>query len=215
MANLPDLELNFVNNFDARTFEAIAEDMGAGGAHVELTPRPPDGPYAFLEWLIPTALILWMVKPYLQTFSKETGKLHAQGLHSGLSKLWGKVFGPKPEVTYHIVGSKGKVKPEVFSAAVSVRAKRNDGGDVILLFRLGISNEDFSLAVYGFMELMKQHYSLNGPDGLTKTMLLVSYLDHPNFQALVYMNPETKELELIDYVVSSQTGTLTTHRIPK
>jgi hypothetical protein len=50
---------------------------------------------------------------------------------------------------------------------------------------------------------------------LTKTMLLVSYLDHPNFQALVYMNPETKELELIDYVVSSQTGTLTTHRIPK
>jgi len=210
---MPDLELNFVSNFDAHIFESIAEDMGAGGAQVELTPRPPDGPYAFLEWLIPTAVILWMVKPYLQTFSKETGKLHAEGLHSGLSKLWDKVFGPKPEVTYHIVGSRGKVKPEVFSAALSVRAKRNDGGDAILLFPSKTSDEEFFLAVDRFMELMKQHYALNGADALTKAMLLVPYLDHPNFQVLIYMNPETKKLELIDYVGSSKAGTLTTHRI--
>jgi hypothetical protein len=213
MDKMPDLELSFISNFDAHTFEAIAEDMGAGGAHIELTPRPPDGPYAFLEWLIPTAVILWMVKPYLQSFSKETGKLHAEGLHGGLSKLWSKIFGPKPEITYHIVGSSGKVKPEVFSAAVSVRAKRNDGGDVILLFPSGTSDKDFSLAVDRFMEMMKQHYTFNGIDPLTKTMLLVDYLDHPNFQVLVYMNPKTEKLELVDYVGSSQTGTLTTHRI--
>jgi hypothetical protein len=213
---MPDLELSFANSFDAHIFEAIVEDLGAGGAHVELRCRPREGPYAFLEWLIPTAVILWMVKPYLQEFSKETGKLHAKGLHDGLSKLWSKVFGPKPEVTYIIVGSSGKVTtPEVFSAAVSVKAMRNDGGAVILLFPPATSSEDFSLAVDRFMELMEKHYALNGRDPLTKTMLLVSYLDNPNFQALVCMNPETKKLELIDYVGSSQAGKRLTHRIPE
>jgi len=210
---MPDLELSFANSIDARTFEAIVEDLGAGGAHVELRRRPPEGPYAFLEWLIPTAVILWMVKPYLQEFSKETGKLHAKGLHDGLSKLWNKVFGPKPEITYTIVASSGKVKQEVFSAAVSVKAMRNDRGDVILLFPLATSPEDFSLAVDRFMELMERHYALNGTDPLTKTMLLVSYLDRPYFQALVYMNPETKRLELIDYMGSSRAGKRITHQI--
>lgn len=156
-----------------------------------------------------------MFKPYLEEFSKETGKLHANGLHNGLSKLWSKVFGPKPEIAYTIIGTRGKVGPQVFSHAVSVKMMRNDGGDVILLFPSATSSEDFSLAVDRFIELMEKHYVLNGTDPLTQTMGLVNYLDHPNFQALVYMNPETKLLELIDYVESSQAKELKTHRILK
>jgi len=36
-----------------------------------------------------------------------------------------------------------------------------------------------------------------------------------SFQALVYMNPETQKLELIDYVESSRQRKLITHRIPE
>jgi hypothetical protein len=75
-----------------------------------------------------------MLKPYVEAFSTETGKLHADALHKGLSALWNKVYGPKPEVVATIVGTKGKAGPGGFSPVVSVKAKRNDGGDVTLLF---------------------------------------------------------------------------------
>jgi hypothetical protein len=209
----PHLELSFASGFEENTFKEIAEDLRIGSAEVALKRRPPEGPYAFLEWLIPTAAILWIIKPYLQEFSKETGKLHANGLHAGLSKLWSKVFGPKPEITYTIVGPRGDVGSKVFSRAVSVKMARNDGGEVILLFPSLTSPEDFSLAVDCFIDLMGKHYALEGHDPLTQTMELVSYLDSPNFQALVYMNPETRALELIDYVKSSQLQKLTTYHI--
>jgi len=214
MTPKPHFELSFASGFEEDTFKSIAEDLRAGGAEVVLKRRPPEGPYAFLEWLIPAAVIL-VIKPYLEEFFKETGKLHADGLHKGLSKLWGKVFGPKPEITYTLVGPGGYVGSQVFSCAVSAMMTRNDGGEVILLFPTATSLEDFSLAVDLFIGLMKKHYALSGADPLTRTMALISYLDHPNFQALVYMNPETKSLELIDYVKSSQARKLTTHQIPQ
>jgi hypothetical protein len=209
----PHFELSFASGFGEDTFKGIAEDLRAGGAEVVTKRRPPEGPYAFLEWLIPTAVILLIA--YLKSFSEETGKLHAQALHKALPRLWSKVFGPKPEITYTIVGPRGNVGSQVFSHAVSVRMERIDGGEVILLFPSTTSLEDFSLAVDRFIELMRKHYTLGGTDPLTRTMALISYLGHPNFQALVYMNPETKSLELIDYVRSSQTRKLTTHQIPQ
>jgi hypothetical protein len=211
----PHLELNFANGFEEDRFKEVAEDLRAGGADVALRRRPPEGPWASLHWLIPTAVILLFAKPYLEGFFTETGKLHADGLHKALSKLWNKVFGPKPEITYTIVGSSGNGGSEVFSHAFSVRSTRNDGGEAILLIPSATSLEDFSLAVDRFVELMGKHYALSGADPLTRTMALVSYLDHPNFPALVYMNPETKSLELIDYVRSSQARKLTTHQIPQ
>ena len=152
-----------------------------------------------------------MIKPYVEEFSKETGKAHANGLHNGLPKLWSKVFGPKPEVTYTILGTAGR--PEMFSHAFSVRTTRNDGGHVTLLFPPATSCGDFLVAVDRFIELMEKHYALNGTDPLTKAMGLVSYLSHRNYQALIYMNPETGKLELIDYIGSSKERKLMTHPI--
>ena len=207
------IELSFASGFEEDTFKGIAEDLRAGGAEVVIKRRPAEGPHASLEWLIPTAVILLIA--YLKSFSEETGKLQAQALHKALPNLWSKVFGPKPEITYTIVGPRGNVGSQVFSHAVSVRMKRNDGGEVILLFPSTTSLEDFSLAVDRFIELMWKHRTLGGTDALTRTMALISYLDHPNFQALVYMNPETKTLELIDYIKSSQARELATHEIPQ
>lgn len=185
------------------------------GTRVDLKRLPPEGPYAFLEWLIPTAVILFMLKPYVEAFSTETGKLHADALHKGLSALWNKVFGPKPEVVATIVGTKGKAGPGVFSPVLSVKAKRNDGGDVTLLFPPSTSTEHFFAAADRFIKLMETHYALSGTDALTETMNLIRNPSNRSFQSLVYMNPETQKLELIDYVESSRQRKLITHRIPE
>ena len=206
------LELSFANGLEEDKFKDIAEDLREGGADVALRRRPPEGPWASLHWLIPTAVILLFAKPYLQGFFTETGKLHADGLHKALSKLWNRAFGPKPEITYTTVGPGGNAR-EVFSHAFSVRSTRNDGGAVILLTPSATSLEDFSLAVDRFIALMGKHYALSGADPLTRAMVLVPYLDHPHWPTLIYMNPETKSLELIDYVKSSQARKITTYKI--
>lgn len=213
MAPEPDLDLSFASGLEEQTLKEMTEHLREGGARVNLRRRPPAGPYASLEWLIPTAVVLWVMKPYVQAFSAETGKLHANALHKGLSTLWNKVFGPKPEIAPRIIGTKGKVGPEVFSHGVSVKATRNDGGGVTLLFPPSTSTEDFLLATDLFIGLMEIHYALNGTDPLTEAMGLIRYLKNPNFQALVYMNPATEKLELIDYVESSKDRKLITYPI--
>jgi len=137
------------------------------------------------------------------------------GLHKALSKLWNRAFGPKPEITYTIVGPGTNARSEVFSDDFSAKSTRNDGEEVILLFPSATSLEDLSLAVERFIELMGKHYALAGTDPLTRAMALVPYLDHPHWPTLIYMNPETKSLELIDYVKSSQARELTTYKIPQ
>lgn len=210
----PHLELSFASFLEEDKFKEIAVELRHGGARVALRRRPPEGPWASLEWLIPTAVILWMTKSYLEEFLKQTGKLHADGLHRGLSRLWKKVIGPNPEIACTLVGPKGIVKPpQSFSRGVSVKMKRKDGGDAILLIPLSASAEEFCLAVDLFIDLMGDHYAVSGTDRLTQATRIVPRLDHPNFPAIVSMNPETKLLELIDYLDSSRYQKLTTHPI--
>jgi hypothetical protein len=214
MQSTVDLELSIGGSLQESQFSEIVADFQADGIRAGVTHRKPEGPYMAFELLIPTLVILWIAKPYFNEFFKETGKLHANALHNGLSKLWNKVFGPKPEVTYSIVDSKGKVRPSDFSSAVSVKAQRKDGGEVTLLFPANTSREDFSKGVDKFLELLNQHHSAQGPDTLTDAMQSVDYLDSPGWQVLTYFNPAGGELELIDYIASSRTGKLTTQGLP-
>jgi hypothetical protein len=68
MASEPDLELSFASSLDEQTFTETAGSLRESGARVDLRRRSPEGPYAFLELLIPTAVILFVLKPYVQAF---------------------------------------------------------------------------------------------------------------------------------------------------
>ncbi len=206
--------LGLATGLDEKAFDDIVAPLRQGGANVDLVRRPPEGPYASFEWLIPTAVILLLLRPYLQAFSTETGKLHAKALHDGLSRLWGKVFGPKPDIAVTVIGTAGKVGPAVFSRTVSLKAVRNDGGQVTLLFPTSASVEDFVLAADQFIRLMETHYTLEGTDPLTGAMSLVGSSSRRKSQALLYMNPGTQHLELVDYVESSKQRKLITYPIP-
>jgi hypothetical protein len=209
-----DLELSIAGSLQESQFSGILGDFQQDGTRARVTHRELEGPYMAFELLIPTLVILWIAKPYLNEFLKETGKLHANALHNGLSKLWSKVFGPKPEVTYSIINSRGETRPSQFSSAVSVKAQRKDGGEITLLFPAKTSSADFSAGVDKFMELLAKHHAAQDADTLSRAMQAVEYLDSPGWQVLVYFNPEARTLELIDYIESSRRGKLTTERLP-
>lgn len=164
---------------------------------------------------MPTAVILVLLRPYLQAFSSETGKLHANALHNGLSRLWNETFGPNPDIAVTIVGTAGKVGRVVFPPAVSLKAARSDGGEVTLLFPVQAPIEDSVLAADLFIRLMETHHALEGTDPLTGAMSPIGSSRNRKSQVLLYMNPETRKLELVDYLESSKQRKLITRPIPE
>jgi hypothetical protein len=209
-----DLELSIGGSLEESQFSDVLADFQHDGTRASVTHRELEGPYMAFELLIPTLVILWIAKPYFNEFFKQTGKLHADALHNGLSKLWSKVFGPKPEVTYSIINSRGETRPSHISSAVSVKARRKDGGEITLVFPANTSSDDFSTGVDKFMELLANHHSVQDGDPLTKAMQAVEYLDGPGWQVIVYFNPAARALELIDYIESSRRSKLTTEPLP-
>lgn len=207
-----DLNLTVASGLDVGSVADVFDELKGCPITTAVTKRPHEGPYAFLEWLIPTGLVLFFGKPYAEEFSKTLGHEHAKAVHKAMVKLWKRVFGPKPTVAYEIRGSSGKPKSSVFSATVSTSAMRRDGGQVVLLFLKHTSQEDFTLAVNQFGMLLEEHYN-QALDRLSTAIEKIEYL-RPNWKALVYMNPDTKELELIDYVESSKSHRLIAIPIP-
>jgi hypothetical protein len=189
-------------------FGHFTTELKEGGVSIEVIKRGSGGVFNALEWLIPTGVILILAKPYFETIMKKMAEDHYAVSKKAISKLWLKFFGEKPEITQVLCDSSG-VKESPFSRGISLGAMRVDGGKVILRFSRSTPKADFDLAVEEFERMVSQHYA-EGNDGvLWKAMYSLPHFG-PQFEALVYLNPETKKLELVDYIQSSRQKRLVT-----
>ena len=84
---------------------------------------PDRGPYAGIEWLLATGLILWIGKAYFNGFLSEAGKEHYHFLKKGIHNVWAKLVGPEKIVSIRVVtpsNAPKKVTGHQYSAAFSV-----------------------------------------------------------------------------------------------
>jgi hypothetical protein len=56
----------------------------------------PSLPYAGIEWYMPTALFVYIAKPYFESFLKEMGKDHYEVLKNGLRACTSELLGQMP-----------------------------------------------------------------------------------------------------------------------
>jgi hypothetical protein len=195
-------------------FSEFINELGGESGGAAIIRRPAEGPSASLDWLIPTGIILLVAKPYYETILKRMAEDHYALIKKATAKLWNKFLGPKPEIERVVHTSGGAIKESIFSRAFSITVMSVSETKITLLFLNGITPEDFNLAVDKFMDLMAQHHACGGKDQLT-TMMEARELPPSDWQQLVYLNPKTKQLELIDYVMSSQLSRLTSDEISK
>jgi len=168
--------------------------------------RAPEGPYAALDWLIPTGIILYIAKPYFDTILRKAAEHHVALLSAAGRKLWAKCFGNRPAIERVVRGPGGVVKESPFSRAISVTAQARDGSKITLLFPNEAVSEEFALAVEKFELLMLEHHAKGG--GSLGAALAQGEAVPSHWQQLVYLNPKTRQLELIDYIRSSMQGEL-------
>src|SRR5438105_566229 len=99
-----DLAVLTAESIPRQLLDDVLGDLSRSGARVVSESRA-SGPYASLEWLIPTAVTVFVAHRYLGTLLGEAAKDHYVVLKSALRRLVIRTTGPDREIRVHIVSS--------------------------------------------------------------------------------------------------------------
>lgn len=154
----PTIGLIYTNNLPRELFLDFQRIVESDGLGLQIEEREQSGPYAGIEWLLPTAVIVFIGKAYFDGFLKEMGKDHYGAFKNGLRSLHGKFIGPKaPEIT--LVSTAGKVKGErLYSHVLSLLAEGNNGLKFKLLLQDAMTDQDFGQAVTLFISFLEKYH---------------------------------------------------------
>lgn len=104
----PQVGLIYTDNIPPAVFDDFVQGVSAPELDLRIESRPPSGPFAGLEWLIPTGVMLFIGQGYFNGFLGEMGRDHYTVLKVGLKTLRDKFASVK--VT--LVGTPGKASSD-------------------------------------------------------------------------------------------------------
>ena len=81
------LGISYEKGIDPKTVADFEADVATQGLVVKTNERSKSGPFAGIEWLLPTAIMVIIAKPYFDSFLREAGKDHYHILKKNLSNL--------------------------------------------------------------------------------------------------------------------------------
>lgn len=105
---IPHLGLIYTEEVPAAVFDDFVETVSAPGLDLVLESREPNGPFAGMEWLIPTGVMLFIAQGYFNGFLGEMGKDHYAALKAGIKGLRDRFS----VVRVTVVGTPGKASAD-------------------------------------------------------------------------------------------------------
>ena len=152
--------------------------------------------FAALEWTIPTAIVVYILKPYIESFLKEAGKQHFTILSENLKKLTEK----RRKIKVKLIASNLSPKKlnENFdqSMAISLLIQTSSGKLIKLLFDNNLDKSDWDSAIDQIFEYIIEQYendSSNKLNDVTK-----GFEKDIRFRIYAKLNKESKKLEFYD-----------------
>jgi len=194
-APVPHLVVLHADTVPAEFVADFTDTVRADRLELRVQSRPSGVPFAAIEWLMPTAVVAYLAKPYFESFLKEMGKDHYGLLKDGLKKLYARVAGPKaPEVT--LVSTAGKVdKEQPYSLFFSVIVEGPDGNRFKLLIPRPITESEYELAIGAFLEFAERLHSRSLDE---RTTLALRDIPHVGGTVLVAYDVAEKHIKPID-----------------
>lgn len=191
----PHLAIIHLDSIPSDAFAEFRETVAAEGLELRIDSREHGGAFAALEWLLPTAVIAYISKPYFDGFLKEMGKDHYGLLKLGFQKLRSRVFGESaPDMV--LVGSKGKISnDQPYSLVFSVIAEAQPCLTFKLLIQKDASEQEYTLILEAFLDFLAAFHS-GSLDDLTIERLQTSRAAGGTL--LFAFNLETKTLQTLD-----------------
>jgi hypothetical protein len=196
----PHLALVYQNNLSEAPIEEFVRTVRKPGLDLRVSSAEPSGPMGGVEWMLPTAVILYIGKAYFDTFLKEAGKDHYALLKKGLTAFWSAYLSSRKEVTIRLVGTPGKLDPDQrYSHVFSIYTPTRDGVNRIkFLFDETCPSEVFYAQVKAVLNTLEEYHT-GSPDSVLHNAIQASRRQHPY---LVRYNSESGELELFDPMLS-------------
>lgn len=154
----PAIAVSYTSRIPAGTFAEFKRLVAADGLDLQFEQRKEDGPFAALEWLIPTAAMVFISKAYFDGFLKEMGKDHYALLKAGLKLLYVKLLGPEaPNIT--VVSAGGKTRPDQpYSLLYSILAEACSGYRFKLLLRRSASQQEYEATIEAFLGFVEAYH---------------------------------------------------------
>lgn len=151
--------ISYTNSVPQDVFTGFIQIVSTDNLDLRVESREQGGPFAAIEWLIPTAVIVYISKSYFDSFLKEMGKDHYSLLKTGLRTLHGKLVGPSvPKVD--LISSAGKVLSEQqYSLRYSILADASGGVRFKLLIQPNVSLEEYDEILASFLTFLEAYHS--------------------------------------------------------
>ncbi|MCW5199634.1 hypothetical protein VU05_02775, partial [Desulfobulbus sp. F1] len=157
---LPDIAISFVNRIPAEIFGDFTKAIQAEGLDLQIKEREPEGPFNVLEWLTPTAAVVYIAKSYFDGFLGEMGKEHYGVLRKGIAALWAKFFGSDrvvPQIKRVEAG--GNILRTEYTLSFSILTQSKDGRRIKLMLKEEISQQEYQDAIDAFLIFIERHHN--------------------------------------------------------
>lgn len=172
------------------------EDIKTPKLNVKVEPVPMMGARAGVEWLLPTAIVAYIAKPYFESFLSEMGKDHYSIAKTALKNLQARImekFGDRLK----FYSTSGKIHPDSakYSPVFSIEAQSVAGFRFKLLIQTDISSDNFEKAVDAFLPFIAGNQRFE--DIVSQASQLPGYKTMRSV-ILVCYSEESGQLELVN-----------------
>ncbi|UTW57128.1 hypothetical protein KFE96_09640 [Kordiimonas sp. SCSIO 12603] len=144
---LPHILIETSSIIEQSTASNFADIINNKGLSLEKKRREHAEMFATTEWFIPTAIVLYITKPYFESFLKEMGKDHYQLLKKGLKYLFSEAYKYKIKKIASS-GSKKKISSDKqYSLGLSLFFQTHNLGVIKFLFEEEMNTDDAQKAI--------------------------------------------------------------------
>lgn len=206
----PQIALVYEKDIDKNIFNTFIDTVSNENLSLEVISVEKRGPFAGMEWLLPTAIFAYIGKSYFDSFFKEMGKDHYQLLKKGFHSLWKKLVSSESPQCVLVTGSSSPnkiIRDNPYSIYFSVTAEAQNNLQFKLLIQQNSTFEIYQKTVNSFLDFLEQYHN----DKLDSDFLDKLHKNSISRIILVSYNIERNMLEFItleDIINSKSNKTL-------
>ncbi|TYR31666.1 hypothetical protein FXV77_20705 [Sphingobacterium phlebotomi] len=145
------------DNYPKDCYNFIEDDFKNSPLNVNIQ-RRENGAMAGIEWALPTAIVVYLLKPFFEAFLKEAGKDAYQKAKGAIKKLVSKNLPVKTNILYAGKTIDKQSKKYDQSLTISIKAALHSNLTLVVLFNNELVNEDCDLMTDGLLESIENMY---------------------------------------------------------
>ena len=160
---LPHIGIGYRDSIPEEIIDRLTRTIAHERLDLRVESAPADEVVAALEWLLPTAVVIFLGKAYFDAFLKEAGKEHYHLLKAAVASLWRVFFGGERAVRLRFVATAGKA-PDAgpYSLAFSIVAEAEGGYRFKLLLEDSIDETAFNAVTARFLDFLDAYHAAKG-----------------------------------------------------